>query len=226
MALIHVFTDYTPADEETRQRMAIAQLTWKKQPWRECPVRDDQLPRLWKEEGRQFAYIKDVFDFGAANAHNEDIVCYTNADICVRSDCAVMIAARMQYVDACYSYRRDFPALVAPLHDSLISQGQHYPGSDLKAFRKRWWLEHRAQMADMILGLEAWDPLIRILIEDTHNGRDVELPLTHYHVRHGSFWETPSNRYRLKGQLHCLRLAKAWLLKRHRDPANYGIRGV
>ncbi len=224
--IVHPYTAYDPHDEDARQRMALAKLTWQKQRWLEFPIYDNQLPRLWREEGRQFAYIKDVFDYVCAPAAPDDIICYTNADICVRSDCALMVATRMQHVDACYSFRRDFPKLVTPLADSLIPQGQHYPGSDLKAFRKRWWTAHRGEMADMILGLEAWDPLMRILIEDTHKGCDVELPLTHYHQRHGSYWEARDNRYRLRGQLYCLRLAKQWLMKRGRNPANFGIRGV
>lgn len=223
MAVVHIWTDYTPADEPTRQRMAIAQATWKNQPWRECPVRDEQLPRLWKEEGRQFAYIKDVFDFAAKSSKDNDIIIYTNADICVRTDCAAQITLALQQSEACYSFRRDFGPLKEPIPDSKIVTGHNYVGSDLKAFRKRWWTKHRHEMADMILGLEAWDPIMRILIADSNKGRTVEIPNTHYHQRHDSYWETSYNRYRLKGQVHCLRLAYAWLTKHGRKPEHFGV---
>ena len=54
MSLFHCYTAYTPQDPEAVRRMELAQRTWKQQPWTEIPVRDEDLPRLWREEGRQF----------------------------------------------------------------------------------------------------------------------------------------------------------------------------
>jgi hypothetical protein len=60
----HVYTAYAPGDPDTARRQRIAQSTWPRQPWKECPVADADLPRLWQEKGRSFPYLRDLFDVG------------------------------------------------------------------------------------------------------------------------------------------------------------------
>lgn len=223
MSLFHVFTAYSPKDPDTVRRNTLAQSTWAQQTWRECPVQDEALPRMWREEGRAFPYIRDVFDLGCEGKMDSDILIHTNADIHVRSDCCTQIVFALQGTDAAYCFRRDFPRLNAALHDEQFSTGHGYAGHDLTAFRIGWWRAYRLQMPDMILGLEAWDPCIRVLIDRTNPDSDVLLHNLIAHERHGSFWENKSNRYRLRGQKLCLELAKAFLRAQGINPRKYGI---
>lgn len=223
MSLYHVFTAYTPRDPDTVRRNALAQSTWPRQRWRECPVRDEDLPRAWREEGRALPYIRDVFDLAADGKSDCDILVHTNADIHVRSDCSVRIVFALQEADACYCFRRDFPRLNFVLPDEKFVTGEAYAGHDLTAFRVGWWRRHREEMPDMILGLEAWDPCIRVLIDKTNQGANVLLRDLIAHERHASFWEAPANRYRLRGQKTCIALAKAFLTANGINPKTRGL---
>lgn len=211
MSLYHVFSAYLPQDPDTVRRNELAQTTWPDQPWQEYPVRDQDLPRMWKEEGRAFPLVRDVFDFAVRGKAGSDILIYTNADIHVRSDCSAQVAFALQDSDACYCFRRDFPRLDAVLADAAFAKGQDWPGHDLTAFRAGWWQLHRSEMPDMILAHEAWDPCIRVLIDKTNAGKDVTLHDLIAHERHSSYWEKSENRYRLNGQKHNIALAKAFL---------------
>lgn len=224
MSLYHVFTAYASSDPDTVRRNRLAQTTWARQPWHEAPVYDNQLPRMWREEGREFPYIRDVMDEGLRGASDHDIGIYTNADILVTSHCGLVVAGALQDADACYAYRRDFGRLDAALPDDQVPNGAAYAGSDLCGFRVGWWRKWRTEMPDMVLGLEAWDPCYRTLVDATNPGRRVVVENVIYHERHGSYWERSENRYRLKGQKYCLKLAADFLRRHGKDPARHGIR--
>jgi hypothetical protein len=78
-------------------------------------------------------------------------------------------------------------------------------------------------MPDMILGLEAWDPCYRTLVDVTNPAKRVCVKDVIYHERHNSYWERPENRKRLKGQKLCLALAAGFLSKHGVDPKRHGI---
>jgi hypothetical protein len=217
------FTDYQPKDPDTLRRNQIAQKTWVGQAWELIPIKDEQLPRLWKEEGRQFAYIKDVFDFACAGKNDNDIIVYLNADIHARTDCCQKVVECLQGSDACYSYRRDFPRLDAPIADELFHTGHDYCGSDLCGFRVGWWKKVRNEFPDMVLALESWDPCYRVMADQTNAGKNAALKDIICHSRHSSHWERPENRYRLKGQIHCLKEASRFLRSRGINPQIHGI---
>jgi hypothetical protein len=222
--IVHFYSDYTPASEDALNRQIVAQQTWAKQPWRERPVLESELPRVWKEEGKQLPYVKDVFDIATADLPARAIAVYTNADICVRSDCALQIAGAMQDTEALYSFRRDFHFdFNAPMADTMIERGKHYPGTDLYAFRVSWWRANRASYPDMLIGIEFWDPVLRTLIERTNQGRGIVLPGVSYHRKHASFWEQAENRYRLRAQMHNLTLGRDWLVALGINPARYSL---
>jgi hypothetical protein len=227
MSVIHLTSRFNPPDVDSERRFKVAAMSWFKQPWREYPV--DQLPRYWREEGRALPFLRDLFDSGCLGRAPSDIVVFTNIDCIVRYDAALKIASQLQKTMACYSYRFDFGhKLYKPPADSEFSQGRLYPGSDLVAFRVSWWLAHRHKMPDMILGFEASDPVLRQLVDETNRGTDNEVVGIIAHERHGGngYWEHPDNRYRLRGQIHNLTLAKKFFEHRKINPANFGIRGV
>lgn len=179
---------------------------------------------MWREEGRAWPYVVDLFDKAAEGLGDRDILVYTNTDICVCSKCALLAVAALQGTEAFYSMRRDFNEdFTEPIPDDVVPRGDAYVGSDLYGMRVSWWQRHRKEFPDMIVGLEGWDAVLRSLIELTNPGRLVSIPNTHYHRRHASFWESAENRYRLKGQKFVLDRARSWLRGHGLNPANYGI---
>lgn len=222
----HVFSSFTPRDVATRKRQEVAHETWAVQPWIEIPILDSELPRMWEEEGRAFPFVTDILNRACAGLNDDAIMVYTNADLCVRSNCALLIAAALQDTDALYSMRRDFnEPFHEPIPDDVIPRGDNYAGSDLYAFRVGWWEKNKAQFPDMIISYELWDAVLRQLITETNPDREVMLPNISYHQRHSgpTHWENPKNRYRLKGQIHNLRLGSMWLRMHGVDPAKHGV---
>lgn len=224
--IYHFFSDFEPHDPATKSRQKVARMTWSTQLWTEIAITDGLLERIWNEEGRSFPYVKDLFDYPAKafRLDDDDILIYTNADICVLSNCALLCASALQETDALYSYRRDFNQdFSAPIPDDIVLRGTAYAGSDLYGFRVGWWNQWRQEYPDMLIGTEAWDPVLRHLMEITNPGKSVNLPNTHYHRRHDSCWERKENRYRLKRQRYNLGLASRWLKAHGVNPASHGI---
>lgn len=220
----HFYSAYEPKDASTRHRQVVAKMTWSTQLWNEIPVYDSDVRRLWKEEGKQMPYVRDVFDFAAKGLPAEDILVYTNSDICVVSNCAQICAAALQGTDAFYSFRRDFNHdFSEPIPDDVVLRGNSYAGSDLYGFRVHWWQTNRNDYPDLIIGIESWDAVLRHLIELTNPGRLVNVPDTHYHRRHDSWWENNANRYRLKAQVYALKTASSWLHSHGFNPQMHGI---
>lgn len=222
--IYHLYSAYDPSDPDTQMRQFVAKMTWSTQPWKELPVSDQQLPRLWREEGRQYPYLKDLFDFACQQLHPADILVFTNADICVCSMCAFLVGGFLQETNAAYCYRRDFNHhFTEPIPDAMIPSADSYVGSDLYAFRVDWWRRSRENFPDMLIGHELNDPVLRELIGRTNPGKQTVMKDLIYHRRHASWWEKNENRYRLKGQLYNLNLGCQWLRKLGLDPRSYGV---
>lgn len=199
-------------------------MTWSIQHWQEFPVRDEDLPRMWEEEGKRFPYVKDVFDMACLQRPDEDCLIYTNADICVVSHCSVICALALQETDAFFSFRTDFNHdFTEPIPDDVVARGSSYAGSDLYGFRVRWWRKWRKDFPDMLLATELWDAVMRHLIQFTNQGKPVNVTGTNYHRRHGSYWESNKNRYRLRGQLHNLTTGSRWLRFHGISPIAHGV---
>ncbi len=224
--IYHIFTARPLLDADTARRVNLAKLSWFHQKWTEVPCRDEDLPRMFKENGRAFPYLKDVFNFACDNKLSEDTIVYTNDDIHVATNCCQRIEEMLKQTDALYGYRRDFAKLTGQVPDKDFILGNNYCGSDLCAFRVRWWRRHGLEMGDMILGGEAWDPMYRTLCERTNPGKQCSLRDAICHERHASYWEKAENRYSLQMQKYCLRVAWNWFRARGIDPGVHGIRLV
>lgn len=227
MAIVHCWSQYEPADRDTRRRHAVAQASWRDQPWRDLPIADASLPRLFTCGTKRLPYVKDLLDRACVALSDTDIVVFTNADIGVAPDCAIRIVAALQLNDATYAFRNDFAYVIAePLSSERIRDGVQYAGSDLFAFRAGWWRSYRKLYPDALLGAEAWDACLRVLIEATNDAKPLSLPHLIYHERHGGvqYWEHPANRYTLASQRHNLKLARLFLASCGHNPASFGIR--
>lgn len=225
--VIHLWSKLPVSDPETQRRLAIAQSTWGKQEWVEMPIEDATLPRLFKEGSRTLPYIHDLFDAGCAGRVDQDIIVFSNTDIGFCSQACLRIVFALQVNDAGYAFRRDFHhRLLGQPSDDDIARAIDYPGSDVFFFRVHFWRTQKVAMPDMLLGREAWDACLRVLIEETNPTKPLSLPNLIWHEKHGGsgHWESDGNRYRLPGQLYNLALAKPFLIKAGKNPQQFGIR--
>jgi hypothetical protein len=220
--IYHVYSTYKPKDPNTARRMRLAQITWSKQPWEEIPITDDEV-RCYRDHMGQVPYVRDLIAKGVAGKKPEDIIVFTNSDICVAEACSFKVVMAFQSIDAAYCFRRDFHKFTEPIPDDQIKRGYPYCGSDFYAFRVGWWLENGPDFPDMLLGREAWDSVLRILIEMTHPKQNVTLHNLIYHERHASVWENPQNRRRIPSQLLNISVARDWMLSFGHNPRSIGI---
>lgn len=224
--VIHCFNTWPGMDGETVRRHEIAKLTWRNQDWTDVEIKEQDLSRKWKEGARAFPYIKDIFDAAATGASDDDIIVFTNSDICLRSDFVEQIRTRLIVQDACYANRRDFQKLVSPLEDLMIGLGPEYCGTDVFAFKTGWWRRVRNDFPDMLIGIEAWDPCLRVLMCQTNPGKQLAMQCMAYHEKHGGTNHWESNRYKWTAQKYALNTAYKWLSEHGQNPANFAIRKV
>jgi hypothetical protein len=220
--IYHVFSDYIPRHPDTKRRMLVARRTWARQPWTEIPVPDLNV-RLYQDKMGKVPHVKDLIETGVSGKSNDDIIVFTNSDICVSSDCSFKIVMALQAIDAGYCFRRDFRRLEHPIPDSMIHTGYQYCGSDLYAFRVGWWRAYGHEFPDMLLGREAWDSVLRLIIEETHPKQNPTLHNLIYHERHGSVWENPANRRTIPSQLFNINLARSFCYAIGFDPRRIGV---
>jgi hypothetical protein len=190
-------------------------------------VDDAALERLFAEGDRRLPFVGDLLNYACTGRDPLDVLVLTNADTLVASDACVRIAAALQANDAGYAFRRDAHyKLAAVPRDEDFETFVDYAGADLFFMRVGWWREHRKSYPQLVLAREAWDCVLRVLIEATNPHKPLALPNLIAHERHGDdvYWENPKLRYRLGGQVNNLRLAHEWLLARKIQPGQFGIR--
>ena len=227
MGLLHIWSQYEVKNAETQRRMALAQQSWREMRWRDVPVPDSTLPRLFTEGTLRMPFIRDLFDTGIRGADPNDIAVFTNADIGMAPHSDIAIALAMQVNDAGYGNRRDFGHKLLGLpSEQDIRNAAPYCGTDLFFFRVAWWQLYRTEFPDMLIGREAWDACMRVLIEASNPHKPLSLDCLCWHERHGgtNYWENPKLRYSLPGQIHNLSLAKRFVRKYGYDPTTFGIR--
>lgn len=226
MPILHLWSLYTPAEEQDRLRHARAQATWEKLPWLAVPVAEFALPRRFECSGKKLPFIRDLFDHACDSEDDEAIIVFSNADIGFATDACLRIALALQPNDAGYAARRDFAGLVTAPTDDQIGTGADYPGTDVFFFRAVWWRTCRGDFPDMVLGREAWDACLRVLIEATNDAKPLSLSNLCWHERHGgqAYWEDPRYRYIIPGQRHNLALARSFMVRAGKNPAEFGIR--
>lgn len=226
MSVIHAWSQFAPKDPDTVRRNAVAAMSWSRQLWKECPIKVTALSRTFKCGEAVLPYIRDLLDIAAQGTSHHTILVLTNADTIVASDATLRIVCALQNRDVAYAFRRDwYHRMGAPPADEDFAKGTDYPGSDLFACRVRWWMTYRAHWPDMLLGREAWDLCLRVLMEATCMSKPLSLPDLICHERHNNGWEHPSIRYRLPSQRHNLALAKAFLA-RYNVNFNAGVHNI
>lgn len=224
--LIWVYSDYPDKGEDDRRRNDQARQTWQfhfdQGEVLEFPVRDEQLPRTSQSLGdpRPVPYVRDLFDWGLQFAQPEDVVVYANRDLCVTTTLVEKIWQGVAAGNgAAVAVRRNWPQVPAGRLCRSVRQLKPDGGYDLFAVTPGWWRAHREDMPDMLIGREAWDTVMRTLMEETGGGAAVYVDDCTYHENHMSFWigERRTN----EGQLYNRRLGleffrarnNAWLVE-------------
>jgi hypothetical protein len=221
----HVYPDFIGSGD-SRRRNELAIRSWEapyaSNRFRPVPVHDRQLRRMWTgDPNKQMPFLKDVVEHAAWMTGFKDWILLTNTDTCFSPDIAERMDIDLEGKDCGYSHRRDFARLDELLTKEQIAAGHRYCGKDLFVFRRSWWDKNRDKMPDMIYGAEGWDALLSILIDES--GGKVWDDLI-YHERHGSYWESSTNRYSVPSQHHCLRLARQFCKDHNINPEVHGIK--
>lgn len=229
--IIHVSSLYLSNDKETRRRNDFAQSTWKF-----LYENNKILPALLYSEigDRSLPTIKDLFNHGYNfTDFDDDIIMYTNSDICITPDAYQVIVDNCKKFDCTFSFRKDlFYKITKPLSKNevikaLYSGGVDHPhGADLFAVTRKWWEKWNHLLPDeQVIGRPTWDWLLRVIMGTTINGNIeistsferqgiiCESPNIIYHEWHESFWEQKENLLDNKS-LRNVQLTYKWLSER------------
>lgn len=220
----HLTTDYTPTDPETLRRRNFARLTWNfMYAWGECyptPIRNGLFRTSQEVVGdvRPLPFLRDMLDYAAFVALDEDVIMLSNDDICFVPDAIQKL--RQQFdsgANALFAWRYNFfHPLTRPLKD--LRTGFKDGGVDLIAFRPAIWRQYREQFPDFILGCEAWDYCYRTLIPELPGGREMDGII--YHEMHDPIWRQTKVRSVNPGQRYNRQLARNFFARRAESHGN------
>jgi len=116
-------------------------------------------------------------------SHDDQIIVLTNNDTCFFHGAWNTIEDAVRKRGSCYANRLDYEGEPRLIKHAL--GGEDYPGTDLFAFTKKWWVENQHDYPDMKVGRECWDMVFRIMLEQKGG---VRLEAQIYHFRHDSHW--------------------------------------
>jgi hypothetical protein len=213
MRIYHTYSSYAPKESETRRRQFVAQESWMRERdrtrlWTLCPVAPGRTL-----DGMPF--IRDILSAGAATRFGRDITAISNNDVSFITEFTDHIMCGVASHGAVYCHRWDFAKHRFPDKPvSNLSRAQvfqaatWYPGSDFFAFSSEWAMEYLGTFPDMVLGREAWDLTMRLMIR---RGGGIEIHQGIYHEKHASYWELPGVKDRNPGNLHNRELCRKWI---------------
>lgn len=213
--LVHVWSDYERPDAGAKRRNRVASQTWQQEYlsgfWVSCPIHEKEFVRNGRSVGERkpVPFVKDLFNEGVKRASPGDIIVFSNDDTCFAPGLTDVLVRNVSQFGAVWGARREHKALTAPLKSHEITKGYQHCGSDIFAFTPEWWAKWEHDFPDFLLTFEAWDLVMKRLI-DFSGGR--ELKDTCYHEIHASFWHVPENR-ECEGNLYNRELTRQWLAR-------------
>ncbi len=214
--MFHVWNDYDRTDDGNQHRHGLSKLTWEKQynanpAWVSYPVHDRMLNRssLNVGERRSTPFIKDVIGMAAHEARPEDILVFTNDDSLMLPEFTEIIKSTVGGISAIWGARWELPTGAEQKWGN--PKGYRHCGADVFAFTKQWWSENEKNFPDFLIGYEAWDLCLRMLIEMT-GGIQVEGLVAHF--IHQPVWHSAEHREG-PGNIHNRRLFQQWLANRN-----------
>lgn len=213
--LFHVYSEF-PVNGDTKRRNNFASTTWEREyrkgAWVPLPLHDSELKRSSRNIGDQrgVPFIKDILNKAADISEDHDIIVLTNRDTCLATGTTEAIVSTLSCCEGVAAHRYDFHhKLFEHYNPNQAMLGNWYCGFDLFAFTRGWWLKHRDEYPDMLLGTEAWDWIMRELIRK-YGGHDIHYGLA-FHEFHSSLWYQPHFKNSNPAQLHNIRLARQFL---------------
>lgn len=210
MKFYHVYSDYDRTDGEALRRHEFAKSTWTDPRLAPRPVHDRELTRSSRDLGdtRSLPFVRDVIDRGAGLLPIGDALVLTNDDTCMCEDAAGQVIDAMRTAIGCFAHRWDVANLTRPLKKEEIKLGAGmYPGFDLFAFTVAWWMRHRDNFPDLIIGCEWWDCVLWQMLKKS-GAVEVDAPI--YHEQHAATWCQPGFIDTNPGQVHNRRVAAEW----------------
>lgn len=220
--IYHVWSGKEKPDGDTRRRMTVARSSWNREralygKWVETEVQRSALVRdsLTIGDMVPMPFIHDMVNLAAKLAGDDDIILLTNSDIGFVTGTASEIAQECAAHGAAWAHRWDFHPLMTKTLATKeeVQRGRWYVGIDVFAFTKRWWMEHRHDLPDFVLGREAWDWILKLLIQES-GGQEIHAAC--YHELHDSLWKNPGTRQNNKGNQYNRGFARRWLEVRNR----------
>jgi len=166
---------------------------------------------------RSVPYVNDLFDKGVDVAGESGIVCWSNLDVCLVPEAAAIVRKKLDAASCCFSGRIDVDDARPRRSRRDLSSQPISPGTDLFAFRSSWWLKHRDNFPEMFISCEAFDFMLRKLMEQDNLAADIIPPIL-YHERHSAFWADAENRLHNPAQRHNRSAALHWCQQRGLKP--------
>lgn len=211
--LVHVYSEYKMSDDDQR-RADVARESWhneyeKEKCWQAQPVDYTvKLPRSSKTvlgDDRAVPFVRDMIEYGFTHAESpDDVVVLTNSDVGFSPGMTRDLQRLIACKGAAYCYRWDFDRLEAPIQRSEAVSGKFFGGLDLFAFSRTFWMKHREDLPDFVLGSTHWDLVARDWVKKHGGG---ELYGAIWHELHGSYWKVNP---RTMGNMHNINLANLW----------------
>jgi hypothetical protein len=222
----HVYPKHVPKSESDLKRYALAKKTWESQKWEDMPVDQNDLSRAYLETDTKIPlpYVRDIIDFGTKDMLYQDIVVFTNTDICVVPEFVKIVKEKMKKVDSAYSHRVDYkePFNEPKTLEELKSRDDFY-GVDTFIFNVSWWKENRKKFPSMLIAREAWDAAMLTLVQEGGQWPSNKIEKVTYHQKHESFWEQPDIKYRLSGNRYNIERIIPFFKERKIVPERHGI---
>lgn len=196
--IVHVWNDYPYRAQDANYRHEIADESWdaeyKKGRWLTCPVPDSQLSRNAQSigESKPFPFVNDLIEIAASQAQPDDLICLTNDDTIFVNDLTERL---LRTEPPFWSSRWEHSKVPGSLDPITIKKNAwKHVGADIFVFTKRWWMEHRSEFPDMLVACEAWDLVLRTLINLTGGHEEDALCA---HIIHQPEWHSAEQRERV-----------------------------
>ena len=193
--IVHAWNDYAYRQPDANYRHGIAKESWeqeyKKGRWIPCPIPDAQTTRNAQRVGEQkpLPFINDIINLAAEQAQPDDLICLTNDDtIFVNNITERLLTTEPPF----WSSRWEHSKVNGPLDPVSIKKNSwKHVGADVFVFTKRWWMQYGGEFPDMIISREAWDLVLRVLI-NLKGGHEEDALCAH--IIHSPEWHSHEHR--------------------------------
>lgn len=161
---------------------------------------------------RRLPYIRDIIDYGCAGAKDDEIVVFTNSDVCLVPEAMGEIRRKLVDAPCCFSRRIDVDDCAPKRRLKELRRAISHVGADLFAMTKRFWLENRKTMPDLFLSAEGWDFCCRHWMLAHNIDAEMRTPII-WHQSHSSVWAQADVIHSSPSQVHnrreCEKFARA-----------------